>query len=130
MLNVYFADTFGNVFQNSTNNAMMQNVGNQVLGKILMFENDIIIVDRFHGISTSQVSFDSLFNTLQYILKKLYEPYEPTMLGNTITIHLPRMYPSKSQQAEIQDKMQNINKLEIPNKTQKSIKGTVKLIYV
>lgn len=127
MMNVYFADTLGNVFQNSTNNAMMQNVGNQVLGKILMFENDIIIVDRFYGISTSQVSFDSLFNTLQYILKKLYEP---TMLGNTITIHLPRMFTSKSQQAEIQDKMQNINKIEIPNKTQKLIKGTVKLNYV
>lgn len=71
-------------------------------GMIKTFRDGIVVVDRdeFHDIS--QVSIDDLLIVLQQLLVRLY-PQQPRC-----DIFLPRMSPSLMQEAEIQNRFQNI----------------------
>lgn len=101
IMNIKFANTDGDVFQPDLNEPL--NIGIQPLGTMLLFDDDIIIVDRKPNQITSQLFIRHIVSRIRYLLSKVY-----LQKCSQIHIYMPRMNASPSEEALAQAQLLNL----------------------
>lgn len=99
---VKFATTNGKVFQETFEQPL--NIGPNILGEVITFDDGIIIVDRDSTQHTTQLETDDIISLLRLLLQKLY-----TLQVDNIIIYLPRMYANINDQAMCQAQFQQLS---------------------
>jgi len=68
-----------------------------VLGDVILYENGILIYDRFPNQQTTQMNISTMVETLRYLLSKTY-----ALQSRRVDIYLPKMTNDMNAQANVQ----------------------------